>query len=74
MLLEGGRVYARSDAVLRIARNLTAPWPATVVFLVLPRFLRDALYRFLAHHRYRWFGKTDECRLPTAELRTRFLA
>ena len=74
VLVQGDRVYQRSDAVLRIAQNLTAAWPMLVLFLVVPRFLRDAVYRFVAHHRYRWFGKTDECRLPTPELRARFLA
>jgi predicted DCC family thiol-disulfide oxidoreductase YuxK len=74
LLLEGDRVYARSDAVLRITRNLAAPWPLLSVFLVVPRFLRDLGYRFIARHRYRWFGRTDACRVPTPALRARFLA
>ena len=45
-----------------------------VVFLVVPQFLRDAVYRFIARNRYRWFGKEETCRVPTPELKARFLA
>jgi predicted DCC family thiol-disulfide oxidoreductase YuxK len=44
-----------------------------VVLVVVPRFLRDAVYRFIARNRYRWFGKSETCRVPTPELRARFL-
>jgi predicted DCC family thiol-disulfide oxidoreductase YuxK len=73
MLVEGGRVYERSDAALRIARRLGGAWPAMAVFLAVPRFLRDAVYKFIARNRYRWFGRTEECRIPTPALRARFL-
>jgi predicted DCC family thiol-disulfide oxidoreductase YuxK len=73
LLLEGGQVYARSAAVLRIAQNLAFPWPGMVVFFAVPRFVRDAVYRFIARHRYGWFGRTDACRIPTPALRARFL-
>jgi predicted DCC family thiol-disulfide oxidoreductase YuxK len=73
VLVEDGRVYFRSDAPLRVARRLTFPWPLAAVFLVVPRFLRDRIYDFVASHRYRWFGKQDTCLLPTPELQNRFL-
>jgi predicted DCC family thiol-disulfide oxidoreductase YuxK len=73
VLVEGGRAYERSDAILRIARGLGAPWSLAVVFLAVPRFVRDALYRFIARRRYRWFGKKASCRVPTPALRERFL-
>jgi predicted DCC family thiol-disulfide oxidoreductase YuxK len=41
--------------------------------MIIPRFIRDAVYRFIAVNRYKWFGKTDQCRVPTAEERERFL-
>ena len=72
-LVEGDRVTERSTAVLRIARRLPWPWRASYAFVVLPRPLRDALYRVLADNRYRWFGKKDSCRLPTPEEAARFL-
>ena len=74
VLVEDGRAYEGSTAVLRIARGLGAPWSFASVFLLLPRPLRDAAYRFIARHRYRWFGKSDVCRVPTPELKDRFLS
>lgn len=73
VLMEGGTTYVRSSAALRIARRLTAPWPLLSLFLAVPRPLRDAVYRQIATHRYDWFGRRDHCRLPTPELKNRFL-
>lgn len=74
VLVEGGRVYTHSTAGLRLASRLRWPWSWCVVFFVVPRFVRDAVYRFIARNRYRWFGKEETCRVPTPELRARFLA
>ncbi|OON69593.1 thiol-disulfide oxidoreductase DCC family protein [Hymenobacter sp. CRA2] len=74
VLIENGRAYTHSTAVLRILRHLGGGWPLLAAGLVLPRVLRDAAYRFVARNRYRWFGKQDECWLPTPELKARFLA
>ena len=73
ILVEGEKVYERSDAALRIARRLSGPWPVLYAFIIVPRFLRDFVYRFIARNRYRWFGRTEQCRVPTPELRARFL-
>ncbi len=73
VLVEGGQVFERSTAALKIARRLSGGWRAFAVLLVLPRALRDVGYRFIARHRYGWFGKSDACRLPTPELKARFL-
>jgi predicted DCC family thiol-disulfide oxidoreductase YuxK len=73
ILVEGGRVYERSTAALRIARRMAGAWRLLYAFIVVPAPLRDILYRFIARNRYRWFGKADACRVPTPELRTRFL-
>jgi predicted DCC family thiol-disulfide oxidoreductase YuxK len=74
VLIEDGQAYERSDAALRIAKHLRAPYRYGRIFLFVPRFLRDLGYRFIAHHRYRFFGKTDSCLVPTKELRARFIA
>jgi predicted DCC family thiol-disulfide oxidoreductase YuxK len=72
-LVEGGAVYTRSSAALRIARRLRFPWPLLYALIVVPKPLRDAAYDLIAHHRYGWFGKRDACMVPTPELRSRFL-
>lgn len=73
VFLEGDRVYERSTAALKLARHLQFPWSAVRVGWVVPRFVRDALYGFVARHRYAWFGKKDACRIPTPQERARFL-
>ena len=73
VLVENGTPYMRSTAALRIARRLTAPWPLLALFLAVPRPLRDAVYNGIARNRYDWFGRRDQCRLPTPELKARFL-
>ncbi len=74
LLVSGGRVYSHSAAVLRIARELGWPWRLAVVGSLVPRAWRDALYRYVARHRYRWFGRQESCTLPTPALRQRFLS
>ena len=73
LLLSGGQLYSHSSAVLRIARGLGGIWRVAAVGGVLPRAWRDALYRFIARHRYRWFGRQESCLLPTPALKARFL-
>lgn len=74
IFIEDGKLYERSSAALRIARHLRAPWRWLRVLTIVPRPIRDFFYRVLARNRYRWFGKREECRVPTPELRARFLA
>lgn len=74
LLVEGGRVYDRSAAALRIARGLRFPWWLLYGLIAVPRPLRDLVYGFIARNRYRWFGRTEQCRLPTPALRARFLS
>ena len=74
VLLElDGRLYSHSGAVLRIARELGGPWRLLLAGYMLPRPWRDAAYRFVARHRYRWFGRQESCWLPTPELKARFM-
>jgi predicted DCC family thiol-disulfide oxidoreductase YuxK len=74
ILLERGKVYERSHAALRIARRLDGLWRAAFVFVVVPRCVRDAVYDVIAQNRYRWFGRSAQCRVPTPAQRARFLA
>lgn len=73
LLVEDGKLFEHSDAALRIARRLDGPFRVMSIFLALPHAIRDPAYRFIARNRYRWFGKAASCRLPTPELRARFL-
>lgn len=70
----GERVLQRSDAILRAGRELTGFWSVSAtVAKVIPRALRDVIYRFVARNRYRVFGKYDTCMLPEPNQRSRFL-
>jgi predicted DCC family thiol-disulfide oxidoreductase YuxK len=73
VLVEAGRTYTKSAAALRIALGLRFPWPLLYAFLLVPRPLRDAVYDWVARHRYGWFGKREVCMVPTPEIRGRFL-
>ncbi|MCX7930655.1 MAG: DCC1-like thiol-disulfide oxidoreductase family protein [Chlorobi bacterium] len=74
VLLENrGRISTRSTAVLRILRHLGAAWNILAALLLLvPRVLRDAFYDWIAHNRYRWFGRRQQCLVPTADVRHLF--
>lgn len=74
LLMEAdGRVYERSDAVLKVVSALGGGYRLVAVFWIVPRLLRDLIYRLVARSRYRVFGRRDACRLPTAEERVSFL-
>jgi predicted DCC family thiol-disulfide oxidoreductase YuxK len=73
VLIEQGQAYTHSTAALRILRQLREPWAWLYAAILLPRPLRDWVYRFVARHRYQWFGHRDACMLPTPALRQRFL-
>lgn len=73
IVLTGQHALTRSDAVLEILRGLGRPWSALHVLRHLPRIFRDSMYDVVARARYRLFGKYDQCPMPSAELRSRFL-
>ncbi|RIW14009.1 thiol-disulfide oxidoreductase DCC family protein [Algoriphagus lacus] len=73
VLVEDGKVYFRSTAALRIAKNLPGFWPFFYVFIALPPSIRDAVYDWIGKNRYRWFGKKSTCRLPSPEEKSKFL-
>lgn len=73
VLIEGGRWYPESTAALRIARRLDGLWPLAYVLIIVPRPLRDSLYRYIARRRYRWFGRSETCMIPDSGIRERFL-
>lgn len=73
VLYDGERFHVKSTAALKIAGMMPGLWPAMKVFLVLPRFIRDAAYDLIARNRYSLFGKKETCMMPTSEIKARFL-
>lgn len=74
ILIQGGKAYRKSAAALRIAGQLDGLWPLMAGFLIVPRFITDGIYDFIGQRRYRWFGKMEECWLPSDDLKERFLS
>ena len=72
VLIENGKVYTRSTAALKVFRYLDGLWPLMYGFIIVPKFLRDAVYKLIAKNRYRWFGIRKECMIPTPGIRSRF--
>jgi len=73
ILMENGTIYIRSTAALRVAKKLDGLWRLLYGFMIVPKFIRDCVYNFIAKNRYKWFGKKDECMIPTQELKAKFL-
>jgi predicted DCC family thiol-disulfide oxidoreductase YuxK len=73
VMIDGGRAFTRSTAALRVCRKLGLPWSMLYPLISIPRPLRDMVYRFIARHRYGWFGRSEQCIIPTPEIRSRFL-
>jgi predicted DCC family thiol-disulfide oxidoreductase YuxK len=73
MLVENGRIYDKSEAALRICRRLSLPWRWLWVLRLIPKGFRDWIYSLVAKNRYRWFGRSQECMIPRADWRNRFL-
>lgn len=73
LLIEQGRVYTYSDAAIRIAKYLR--WPAKALYglTIIPKFIRQPFYKWIAKNRYKWFGKKEECMIPTPDVKARFL-
>jgi predicted DCC family thiol-disulfide oxidoreductase YuxK len=68
-----GKFYNRSNAVLKLCKVLGGGFYVVLIGYLIPRFIRDGLYRFIANNRYRWFGRQSQCRVPTPDLKERFL-
>jgi predicted DCC family thiol-disulfide oxidoreductase YuxK len=73
LLVKEGKLYQKSNAALEIAKHLRGLWPALYILKIVPSFLRDGVYTWIARNRYRWFGKKEACMIPTPELKSRFL-
>lgn len=68
-----GEVYQKSEAVILIIKKLPFPWKLLQIFFIVPTSVSDSVYDLISKNRYRWFGKSDVCRMPTPEEKTQFL-
>ncbi|WP_018343600.1 thiol-disulfide oxidoreductase DCC family protein [Cytophaga aurantiaca] len=73
ILIQNNKIYKRSRAALEIAKQLNGLWSLCYVFIIVPGFIRDMVYNLIAKNRYKWFGQLEACRIPTPEMRERFL-
>ncbi|GAB5399489.1 MAG: DUF393 domain-containing protein [Aureisphaera sp.] len=73
ILIENGKAYTKSTAALRVAKYLGGAYPLAMVFLIIPAFIRNVVYDWVARNRYKWYGKKESCMIPTPELRSKFL-
>jgi predicted DCC family thiol-disulfide oxidoreductase YuxK len=71
--IENGQIHLGSTAALKIGKRLRFPWSMiSSSGLLVPKMIRDGIYRQIGIHRYRWFGKREVCMIPTRELKARF--
>jgi predicted DCC family thiol-disulfide oxidoreductase YuxK len=73
VLIKNNRIYKKSAAALEIVRDLSGLWPLLYVFKLLPAFVLDFFYDLIAKNRYKIFGRADACRIPTPQLKQKFL-
>jgi len=73
ILLDNGVAYTHSDAALRIAKYLRWPVKMLYIFILIPHFIRQPIYKWIARNRYKWFGQRESCMIPGPDIRARFL-
>lgn len=74
IFVDNGKYFNESSAVLRIVKNFPGLWKALYAFIIVPPFIRDFIYNIIADNRYKWFGKKESCRIPTPDLKSKFLS
>ncbi len=72
ILVDKNLVYIKSSAALQILKKLGGIYSVAYVFIIVPKFLRDGVYDFVARNRYGWFGKRESCMIPLPELKKLF--
>ena len=73
IFIENGKAFTRSTAALKVCQHLGGLWPLCYGFIIVPPFIRNGIYNWVAKNRYKWFGEKQECMIPTPEVRGRFL-
>ena len=73
MLIDGDQLYIKSTAALKISRSLSGIYPLLYGFIIIPSFIRNWVYDYIAENRYKWYGKKETCMIPTPALKDKFL-
>ena len=73
ILVENDKAYTESTGILRTLKFLGNGWNLLYGFIIVPKFIRDFVYKIIAKNRYRWFGKREECMVPRPEWTEKFL-
>ena len=74
VLIENNKIYLKSTAALRIAKHLNKLYPLLFIFIIVPPFIRNGIYGYIARNRYTWFGKRDVCMIAAEETKDRFIS
>lgn len=73
LVIKNDKLYSNSRAILEICRSLGGIYKLLYIFIIIPSFIRDFFYKIVAKNRYKWFGISDSCRIPTENLKKHFL-
>ncbi len=73
IFIEKGKAYTQSKGALKVCRYLSGLWPLCYGLIIVPGFIRDGIYNWIAKNRYKWFGVRQECMIPTTGIKERFL-
>ena len=73
VLIQNNEIYEKSSAALRIAKALSGGFKSLYLFIIIPKFIRDFGYDYIAKNRYKWYGQKETCMIPTSEIKNRFI-
>lgn len=73
IFIEDDTVYKQSSAALKVCKHLRGLWPLCYGLIIVPKFIRDGIYNWIAKNRYKWFGVRQQCMIPAPEIKARFL-
>ena len=73
ILYDNGKTYTKSTGALLTLKKLGGLWQLLYIFIIVPAFLRNEVYSYIAKNRYQWFGKFDNCKIPSEQQKKRFI-
>ncbi len=74
ILIDNGEMYTKSDAFIRIMHDLGRPYKYFSLLRIIPSFIRDFFYKLISKHRYKIFGRKDNCMVPDDRIKNRFIS